>query len=144
MNLKNKHTVNEDFDSLLEFKSENDELKHEAYMLMFKFLSEIQRVTDYTIHKKDLAKAIDSSRSFVSQLFSGDKLANLITLAKLQKAYNLTFEIKANLNNADSLHNFLYTTNQRINYGGIVVQNELVKSSLKDNITSAKQPNLAA
>jgi transcriptional regulator with XRE-family HTH domain len=144
MNLKNKHTVNEDFDSLLEFKSENDELKHEAYMLMFKFLSEIQRVTDYTIHKKDLAKAIDSSRSFVSQLFSGDKLANLITLAKLQRAYNLTFEIKANLNNADSLHNFLYTTNQRINYGGIVVQNELVKSSLKDNITSAKQPNLAA
>ncbi|MCW3110125.1 MAG: hypothetical protein JWQ09_4631, partial [Segetibacter sp.] len=43
-------------------------------------------------------KALDTSTSFISQLFSGNKLANLITLAKLQKSYNISFEIKAHAN----------------------------------------------
>jgi hypothetical protein len=31
-------------------------------------------------------------------LYRGDKLINLLTLAKIQDAYNITFEIKAKLN----------------------------------------------
>lgn len=99
MKFKDKFEINKEFSSLFEFDSEKDEIQHDAYMLMFKFLSELERVTDNSIHKKDLAIALNTSRSFISQLFSGNKLANLTTLAKLQNAYNLTFEVKAVLNN---------------------------------------------
>lgn len=103
MKFKDKFEVNKEFSSLFEFDSEKDEIQHDAYMLMFKFLSELERVTDNSIHKKDLAIALNTSRSFISQLFSGNKLANLTSLAKLQHAYNLTFEVKAVLNNKTTI-----------------------------------------
>lgn len=103
MKFKDKFEINKEFSSLFEFDSEKEEIQNDAYMLMFKFLSELERVTDNSIYKKDLAKALNTSRSFISQLFSGNKLANLTTLAKLQQAYNLTFEIKAILNNKSTV-----------------------------------------
>lgn len=137
MSFKDKYEISEEFSSLFEFKSEKEELKHDAYMLMFKFLSEIQRVNDYTIHKKDLANAIDSSRSYVSQLFSGDKLANLITLAKLQKAYNITFEVKAKLNDANLLNSFVYWNNEK------TIPESLLQNSV-NNTTVAEPDRMVA
>lgn len=98
MKFDEKYDVNKDFLSLFEFDSEKEELKHDANILMFKFLSEVERATENTIKNKDLALALASSRSFISQLFKGNKLANLMTLAKIQKSYDLTFEVKAILN----------------------------------------------
>ena len=99
MKFNEKYDIDDEFSSLFEFKSQKEELKHDAYMIMFRFLSEIERITENTLYKKDLAKALGTTKSFISQLFSGNKLANLISIAKLQKSYNVTFQVKAVSNN---------------------------------------------
>lgn len=99
MKFKDKYTIAPEFENLFSFKNKEEELEHEAKMIMFRFLSELEKLfTEKPIKKKELAKAINTSASFITQLYQGDKLVNLLTLAKIQEAYNLTFEIKAKLN----------------------------------------------
>jgi hypothetical protein len=94
MSFEKKYNINPEFSDLFKFKSEKEELRHDAKMLMFRFLSEIEKVSD-NLRQSDLAQAIKTTPSFVNQLFNGDKLANLITMAKLQKSFNIEFDIKA-------------------------------------------------
>jgi transcriptional regulator with XRE-family HTH domain len=99
MKFKEKFNINAEFEGLFTEKSKEEELEHEAKMIMFRFLNELEKMnSDNPIKKKDLAKAINTSASFITQLYRGDKLINLYTLAKIQDAYNITFEIKAKLN----------------------------------------------
>lgn len=101
MKLTEKYTVNPEFEALFSFKSDKEELEHEAAMIMFKFLSSFEKMFDSPIQKKEIAKAINTSPSYVTQLFKGDKLINFITLAKLQKAFDFYFEIEARKNSSD-------------------------------------------
>jgi transcriptional regulator with XRE-family HTH domain len=96
MKLNKKYKINSEFGDLFTFKNKKEELKHEATMIMFRFLSEVERITDNNLSKKDLAKLIDTSASYVTQLFNGDKLLNFLKLAKLQDALNIKFNIVAN------------------------------------------------
>ena len=99
MKFNNKYNIEPGFENLFDFKSKEEELEHEAKMIMFKFLSEFENLnTTNPVKKKDLANAIGTSASFITQLFQGDKLISLLTLAKLQDAYDFTFEIKAKAN----------------------------------------------
>ena len=115
MKFKEKYNIAPEFENLFAFKNKEEELEHEAKMIMFRFLSELEKLnTEKPIKKKELAKAISTSASFITQLYQGDKLVNLLTLAKIQEAYNLTFEIKAKLNTENykeeveqSNHNFV-------------------------------------
>lgn len=96
MKFKDKYHIAPEFESLFTFQSKEEEWEHEAKMLMFRFLNELEKIQgDNPIKKKDLAKAIGTSASYITQLYRGDKLMNLLTLAKLQDAYNFTFDIKA-------------------------------------------------
>ena len=96
MKFKEKFDVAKDFEILFEFESKEAELEHEAKMIMFRFLSELERLHEnQPLAKKNIAEAIGTSPSYITQVFQGDKLINLMTLAKLQEAYNFTFEIKA-------------------------------------------------
>lgn len=96
MKFNKKYDIAPGFESLFTFKSKAEELEHEAKMLMFRFFSEFEKLNaDKLIKKKDLAKAIGTSASYVTQMYQGDKLANLITFAKLQEEYGFVFEIKA-------------------------------------------------
>ena len=94
MKFKDKYNIVPEFEELFSFNSEKEEIEHEAKMMMFRFLSEVEKLNS-TIKKKELVKALDTSASYITQLFNGDKLINLKTLAKIQKAYNISFEIKA-------------------------------------------------
>jgi transcriptional regulator with XRE-family HTH domain len=99
MKFKDKYNIAPEFENLFSFKTKEDELEHEAKMIMFRFLSELEKLnSEKPIKKKELAKAINTSASFITQLYQGDKLVNLLTLAKIQEAYNITFEIRAKLN----------------------------------------------
>lgn len=99
MKFKDKYNVAPEYETLFDFKNKEEELEHEAKMIMFRFLSELEKLSgENPIKKKELAKAIATSPSFVTQLYQGDKLINLLTLAKIEDAYNLTFEIKAKYN----------------------------------------------
>jgi transcriptional regulator with XRE-family HTH domain len=96
MKFQNNHNIESVFDDLFAFDHESEEIEHNAKMIMFRFLSEIEIITtEKKITRKVLAKNIGTSPSYVTQLFRGDKLINMITLAKLQKVFNITFNIKA-------------------------------------------------
>lgn len=102
-----KHNnINPELANLFEFENEKDELKHDAQVLMFRFLSEIERIYGGEIKQKELAKAINTSPSFINQLFSGDKLCNLITLAKFQKSFDIIFDVVAVRANQNSVYGY--------------------------------------
>jgi hypothetical protein len=88
--------INPEFADLFGFSSEKAEIEHEARMIMFRFLSEMERVAQPKRGlKKRLAAGIGKSSSFITQLFNGDKYVNLITLAKFQKLLGIKFKIIA-------------------------------------------------
>lgn len=141
MKFKEKYNINSDFEDLFSFKSKEEELEHEAKMIMFRFLSELEKLNGKPIKKKELAKAIETSPSFITQLYQGDKIINLPTLAKIQEAFDITFEIIAKQNNQsyssqiesvakcipfrrnNKLENSLYNKNVTPNYTHVIFAN---------------------
>jgi transcriptional regulator with XRE-family HTH domain len=100
MKYKDKYKISKEFEELFSFKDEKEELDHEAHMIMFRFLSEIEehQASGKYLKKNELASKLGVSPSYITQLFNGDKLLNFTMLAKLQKVFNITFEIKARKN----------------------------------------------
>jgi transcriptional regulator with XRE-family HTH domain len=100
MKFKDRYNIGKGYEDLFSFHDEEDELDYEAHMLMFRFLSEIEKISPEgkNLKNKDLAAKLGVSPSYITQLFNGDKLLNFTMLAKIQKVYNLTFEIKASKN----------------------------------------------
>jgi len=100
MKFKDKYNVSEEFADLFVFSNEEEELEHEAYMIMFRFLSELEKLNseDRPLKKKELAEKLGVSPSYITQLFNGNKLINFNTLAKIERAFNITFEIKTRQN----------------------------------------------
>jgi transcriptional regulator with XRE-family HTH domain len=99
MKFKDKYSISSEFENLFTFNSEKEELEHEAKMIMFRFLSELENINDSGItKKKELAEKLGVSASYITQLFNGNKLMNFTLLAKIQEAFNITFEIKARPN----------------------------------------------
>lgn len=92
-NMKNNEP---DFNSLFESLSSEDMDKHEARMIMYRFLSEIERVYGKKRGLKSLlAQSVGKSKSFITQLFNGDKIVSLSMLAKFQRALGIKFKIIA-------------------------------------------------
>ena len=82
------------FNSVFSFDNEQDQLELEAKIIMAKFLEKIQEIAAQKgLKKKDLAQKIGTSASYITQLYRGNKLLNLMTLAKLQRALDIEFDI---------------------------------------------------
>ena len=78
-------------------RSPEAQLAADTDALMFRFLSIVDRIMEERgISKRALADAIGTSPAFISQLFRGHKIVNLETLAKMQKALAIEFEIGYN------------------------------------------------
>jgi transcriptional regulator with XRE-family HTH domain len=61
---------------------------------MFRFLDIVERKREKRgWSRKELAKKVGTSASYITQLMRGDKLINMLTLAKMQKALNIKFDI---------------------------------------------------
>lgn len=97
MKFKDKYTISKEFEDIFSFENEKEELEHDAKMLMLQFFNEMENCKEENSNwkKKDLAKALGKSPSFISQLYSGDKIPSLQLLAKIQKALNISFKISA-------------------------------------------------
>lgn len=94
--LMNKEDIKNSFDQILSFKSEKDADAHNEYMIMFRFLSEVEEIMEERrMTKKKLASLIGTSASYVTQLFNGNKVINLDTLAKIERVLDIKFIIKA-------------------------------------------------
>ena len=102
MNLYNKKDdLEKDLKKSIKNTDSKFDLKFDTRIIMYRFLSEIERLSDEkNLSRKELAKKIGTSPSYITQLFRGNKVINLETLAKFQKALNITFDIKANYNDA--------------------------------------------
>lgn len=94
MKLNDKYQIPSSFDSLFKFESKEDEIEHEAKMIMFKILNTLEAIPAFKdLKKKDLAVLLGTSPSYITQLYKGDKIINLITLARLQDIFDVQFEI---------------------------------------------------
>lgn len=81
---------------MLEFKSESEKERLEEEILHLKFIATIEEIMDQKdVNRTELGNLLNSSKSYVSQLFSGYKMINIKTLSKIQKALNVTFRIQA-------------------------------------------------
>jgi len=102
MKFKEKYKTGKEFEELFKFRDGKEELDHEAHMIMFRILSEIekQQVTGRKLKKNELASRLGVAPSYITQLYNGDKLLNLTMLAKIQRVFDITFEITAKRNNS--------------------------------------------
>jgi hypothetical protein len=86
--------IQSEFDSIFSFEKEDDQIEVDANLLMAKFLSEVQKIADQNgVNRKVLASLINSSPSYLTQIFRGQKPLNFTTLAKFQRALDFKFEI---------------------------------------------------
>ena len=134
MKFKDKYNISSEFENLFSFDNDKEELEHEARMIMFRFLSELEAINDsgISIKKKELAEKLGVSPSYITQLFNGNKLLNFTLLAKIQEAFNITFEIKARPNES------LYSVDNLVFESLSQVRNETEGFWVFHNL---KQPN---
>lgn len=72
-------------------------VQFDAEHLSLVFLSEVEKTMDNRgMRKTDLAKMLNTSKSYLTQLWNGDKVLSLQMIARIQIALNIKFTIKAN------------------------------------------------
>ena len=94
MSLKNRGTAEKSFEELSGSISEPDQIMIETRILMYRFLSEIDKIThERGINRKELAELAGTSASYITQLYQGKKIINLQMITRLKKALNIDFEV---------------------------------------------------
>ena len=95
-NWNKKDDIQKAFQELLTPASYEEKIKDEARLIMARFLSEVEKkYKEKGWRRKDLAKKIGTSPSYMTQLFRGTKLINLEMIAKMQDALNIKFNIQS-------------------------------------------------
>jgi len=104
--LKNKKDIQQAFRETLASETEQEKLEIETLMLMARFLSQIEKVCEErSLLKKDLAKMIGTSASYITQLFRGHKIINLETIARIMLALDIQFDVQIKKETENSFHN---------------------------------------
>jgi len=93
MKFEENNSAEDEFSALFEFEDKKDLIDHKAHMIMFRCLSEIEKITGGNLSKKELSNLVETSPSYITQLFRGDKLLNLLMLAKFELALDSEFDI---------------------------------------------------
>lgn len=95
MNTKLKNLEFESgYDQLFSCKNPKEKIEHLAQMISYRFLSEVEKTCDEMgINKKELAEKVGTSKSYITQLFRGNKHVNTNILARFEEALDITFEI---------------------------------------------------
>ena len=103
--LNKKDEIQKAFKDLLTPTGE-DLIELETKLLMATFLSEIEKICEERgLLKKDLAKMIGTSASYITQLFRGHKIINLETIAKIMLALDIRFDVKIKKKSDSTLRN---------------------------------------
>jgi transcriptional regulator with XRE-family HTH domain len=108
MNTKlNNVEINPEYAGLFSYKTIEEKIEHNAHMISYRILSEVEKICDIKkIKKKDLAELVGTSRSYITQLFRGNKQVNTDIMAKFEEALQMSFEVKGKLN-AESREQFV-------------------------------------
>ena len=95
MSLRNRGFAEKSFKDLSDSVGESDKIMIETRILMYRFLSEIDKITNERgINRKELAKLAGTSASYITQLYQGKKIINLQLLTRIKKALNIDFKIE--------------------------------------------------
>ena len=95
MSLSSRGLEEKSFNDLSESIGESEKILIETRILMYRFLSEIDKITEERkINRKELAKLAGTSASYVTQLYQGKKIINLQMLTRIKKALNIDFKIE--------------------------------------------------
>jgi transcriptional regulator with XRE-family HTH domain len=87
-------SIKKEWDILFEGTSYEDQIASKADLLALQFLGLVdQKMEQEKISKKELAKKIGTSASFITQLFRGDRKPNWNILAKMSLELNLDFKV---------------------------------------------------
>lgn len=80
----------------------SDKIEFEKEILHFAFIHLVQNNMKQ-IKSYQLAKKVGVSSSFISQLFSGDKIVSLELLVKFQRALGFKFDVQATPNKSENV-----------------------------------------
>ena len=92
MNMNSKNKIKKVFTL-----NEKEKLDFERDLIHFSCVKHIQSHMG-TMKKNELAKKIGVSASFITQLFTGDKILNFPLLVKFQRALDFKFQIDSSSN----------------------------------------------
>jgi len=88
-------TSNDIIKEAFSFENEEEKIQFEAEMIHLDLIEEISKLMESKGMKRaDLAKALGTTKGYVTQLFSGDRLLNMKTLAKLQTIFDVKVKIE--------------------------------------------------
>lgn len=77
------------------FNENSNDFEIDAKVMASRFLNDVKDIAEYKkINRKELAELIGTSPSYLTQLYRGNKLMNLVTIAKIKKVLDLDIEIK--------------------------------------------------
>lgn len=89
------------FEHLFSFADEAEEQEHKAQMISYRFLSELEKLCEErNIKKKDLAEMIGTSRSYITQLFTGVKQINTQFMARCEMTLDISVDITLKIDSA--------------------------------------------
>jgi transcriptional regulator with XRE-family HTH domain len=92
--INKKEDILKQFERLLAFKDGSEKLEFEASKIHLDFIEELSKMMEeQSMSKSELAEKIGTSKSYITQLFSGDKMVNLVFIAKIQRIFNVKFNI---------------------------------------------------
>lgn len=98
MKQKNYQEIKDKFKSWTNNKTDEDLIQEDEFMLMANYLSELERLKrleGLKLKRNELADQIGVSASYLTQVFNGDKPLNFYTIAKIQRALNIRFHVRA-------------------------------------------------
>lgn len=99
-NFKNDIDLEETLRTLLSFNDEEEKLDFEIDKINLSIISKVDTLMKKNkMTKKDLADKLGTSKSYITQLFNGDKVINLKILAKLQLIFDISFNLSIEENN---------------------------------------------
>lgn len=95
MNAKEKNKIDlmiKELENALKFENEEERIDVKASFIQLDILAEVKKIMkEKNISRTELAEKLKKSKSFVSQLFSGDKSLNLKMIAQLQEIFDAKF-----------------------------------------------------
>lgn len=141
----NSNNINfkDEIKKAFKFKSEDEKDDFRADVIHINIIqSVLDQMKKQNLTKADIAKSLNISKSFITQLFSGNKLLNLKFIAKLERILNCKFHAefkeKYRLNLSGIEDKFETYTQDSIHYQG----NEL--TCINTNISSKLNDRIAA
>ena len=97
MSMSSNENVENRFKKLLKIKNKNEKFQLIAEMLHLNMINEISNLMEQRrINKAQLAEKLDVSKSYITQLFTADKVINLKLIAQIQDIFGISFGITLN------------------------------------------------